>query len=490
MKKIITTLCILLAAVCNAQLANGTIAPDFTVTDINGTTHSLSTYLNAGKSVILEFSSVNCGPCWKYLKTEAMSDFYNAYGEPGSNEVVVLFIEDATYSTLQELQGVSNPPTFGNWVANVPFPIILDAPINDLYNITYNPTIYKICPDGIIDNLFQETAYILKMLVNSDCGTLTGLPNFGKVIETQNGFCSTDGNFVTKIKNYGSNTLTTAKLNLKENGVVVATKSITGNVSQFESMPVEFETVTINPSATYTAEIEEINGVANYNPEFSVANLPFYFSKPTEINIDIKVHTYSCPKYMTWSITNSEGTIVAHGGPYDGYQGSSCGGPNSNSIMQHTATLPAADDCYTLTLQDSSGYGWKNYSAYSEDDSTPGIEIFSNNNLVYSYLNVGNFGSKLVVENFLTTGETLGIAENKTDSASITPNPSTGIFHFDIEDVANITIFDITGKKIYSSESTGNNPVVDLSHLSNGVYVARINKTTGESISEKLILKQ
>ena len=41
-----------------SQLADGTTAPDFTLTDINGTSHNLYTYLNAGKTVVIDFFAV------------------------------------------------------------------------------------------------------------------------------------------------------------------------------------------------------------------------------------------------------------------------------------------------------------------------------------------------------------------------------------------------------------------------------------------------
>lgn len=39
----------------HAQLANGSIAPDFTLVDLNGTTHTLYDYLDDGYTVFLDF---------------------------------------------------------------------------------------------------------------------------------------------------------------------------------------------------------------------------------------------------------------------------------------------------------------------------------------------------------------------------------------------------------------------------------------------------
>ena len=38
-----------------AQLPNGSVAPDFTLTDLNGTTHRLYDYLNDGYTVFVDF---------------------------------------------------------------------------------------------------------------------------------------------------------------------------------------------------------------------------------------------------------------------------------------------------------------------------------------------------------------------------------------------------------------------------------------------------
>lgn len=137
-----------LFSVSNAQLPNGTVAPNFTATDINGVQHNLYDLLNQGKTVYLEFSATWCGICWNYKNTHALKDLWNTYGPPGTNEAYVLFIESYQPSNTNCLYGSSgcNSSTQGNWVAGEPFPIIDDFTIGDTYDVSFYPIIYCVCP--------------------------------------------------------------------------------------------------------------------------------------------------------------------------------------------------------------------------------------------------------------------------------------------------------------------------------------------------------
>jgi hypothetical protein len=469
-KIILFILALSLTISANAQLTNGSVAPDFTVTDINGNSHTLSTYINAGKKVIIEFSGIMCGPSYKYKQTGALADFYYAYGPQGSNEVVVLFIEDGPNSSyvLQGLNGIYNPPTFGNWIQDTPFPIAISQSIPDTYNLNYVPYLVEVCSNGLLYNLGQQTASSLRYWAGSYCGTLTGVQNHVKILDTETGFCSATGSFKTNIKNYGVNLVTSMVLKLKQNGSVVSTKTFTGTITQFSNQEIAFDPITLNSTAQYTVEVATVNGVANRVAAFSTANATFHSAIQAGVNVEVKIHTYRNPDNMTWKIKNSAGTEVVSGGPYP------AGAPYANSVLTQTATLPNTPDCYTVELLDSHGYGWRNYNAYADDNPVAaGLEIISNSTTVFSRLYVGNFGSSITYGDVFRVG-TLGIEEPIAEALNIYPNPTTGIIRIETLNNFNISIYDMMGKLVIHSNDMLPNSVIDMGHLQKGIYIAKV----------------
>lgn len=62
----------------NVSAQVGTIAPNFTAVDVHGNTHDLYSYLEEGKTVVLDFFYTTCGPCQYYAPQVNL--VYEKYG--------------------------------------------------------------------------------------------------------------------------------------------------------------------------------------------------------------------------------------------------------------------------------------------------------------------------------------------------------------------------------------------------------------------------
>lgn len=158
LKQILIAFSLLLHLSSFGQLADGSTAPDFTLTDYYGTEHHLNAYLEAGKTVFVEIFAAHCPGCWSYHQTHTLKNLYNTYGPEGTDEVMVLALEHDQWNNHNAFIG--DGPTWvtqGNWLEGTPFPIFdvedPDRGVFDDYNVTGYPIVYKICPNGITERV-------------------------------------------------------------------------------------------------------------------------------------------------------------------------------------------------------------------------------------------------------------------------------------------------------------------------------------------------
>lgn len=164
MKRIITlvVLATLTFSSVFGQIADGSIAPDFTATDVHGVEHNMYDYLDDGYTVILDISATWCGPCWNYHTSGILEEIWENHGPAGmegvsdntTDNVMIFMIEGDSSTDVDQLYN-SN---LGNWVEGTPYPIIDDASISAAYQITYYPTMFTVCENRIVQESGQISA--------------------------------------------------------------------------------------------------------------------------------------------------------------------------------------------------------------------------------------------------------------------------------------------------------------------------------------------
>lgn len=492
MKKILLSGMLLLGLHSQAQLASGSIATDFTMTDINGTTHNLYTYLNAGKTVFLDISATWCGPCWSYHNTNALEDLWVNHGPTGgtnvssstTNDVIVIFIEGDPSTGSAQLNGSAGSQ--GDWVSGVSHPICdpSDPAITEFeidYAISYFPTIYKICPNRQVFEVGSVSATSLYNSVSS-CISFSGANNpalIGYVGETSS--CGAIAVNVT-LQNMGAMNLTAATIALKQGSTVINTVNWTGNLGTYQTTDVALGSVTPIGSTTYTIEITSPDDVTSNNV---ITQTLSSYPGATTAAITVQIITDAFGSDNSWELKNSSGTTVASGGPYSDVSA-------SGAIVQPpvTYTTPTAGECYEFILYDDYGDGMVT------DFGTGSYTVKDGANNVL--LSGGAFEATEVSGKFLSgsggTGSGAAIDELAKQEFHVYPNPATDQIQVQFDAVNTdytISLIDLSGRTILSntySNLAGNQSVtLPVNEVSGGNYIVKI-ACEGFTFNEKVVI--
>jgi len=383
------SLCI--TSVSHAQLADGSEAPDWTLTDLDGNTHSLYDELDAGRQVYLVFSATWCPPCWSYHNSGHMETIYEDYGPGGSNEARVYFIE-ADLSTNEDcLYGPvgCNGNTQGNWVDGIPFPIInltsTNGPsVGSDYQITYYPTVYTVCPDKRIFETGQASSTVLETYMTScDMAPVSIDPYDELCYEDETGgidieiieghgnvnFSWSNGSNNQNLSNVGQGVYTVTATDA--NGVFIEMEgTVSGPNSALFVQEEELELA--QPcfgDAEGTIELSATGGTPGYDAVWSDGetgfireNLPVgnYSVEITDANgcSDVASYDITEPPLLTLGLTRinencdqSDGVIIATaGGGTQPLQYDIGFGPSNNNSF---TDLPAGN--YSLSVTDANG---------------------------------------------------------------------------------------------------------------------------------------
>ena len=307
------------------------------------------------------------------------------------------------------------------------------------------------------------------------------------------------------IKNYGNLPLTTLDIIYDINGGTPITFPWQGYLTPGQAATVTLSNISYIASASNTVNISVANpngntdqNTTNDNVSTSFINQSMQGQVTTGITdglatIDITTDGY--PTESTWEIIDDNGTVIASG------SATTANAPQA----QATATL-IAGACYAFNMYDSYGDGLSDPAngSYEVKDAA-GISIASGG---------GNFG--FLAEHFFETSggaaaswdcdivngcidpgtgtgqytslgactsvcNTTSIQDNNTSEFNIYPNPAKDVLI--IDGIYNsVNIYDVFGKLVLTTKSQKS---IDITKLSNGVYMLEIN--TGNTFKTKKI---
>jgi hypothetical protein len=264
------------SSISKAQLVNGSIAPDFTLTDIKGQSHNLYNYLSQGKTVFLDFSATWCHPCWNYHVAHHLEDLWEHHGPVGgkdvdtntTDDVMVLFIEPDLRTDTNDLKSATSM-SVGDWVTGTPYPIIdlMNNTVSAAYGVAYYPTIFMICPDKICRQIGPRSYPDLYTKYKSDncfsavAGDDVGIMNSDFLNYNRATCDSVAPEF--RICNYGTNNLTSAAIELKIGSTVQKTYNWTGNLAPFAHQQLNIGNIGGVGKHEVTVKVSLPNGVAD-----------------------------------------------------------------------------------------------------------------------------------------------------------------------------------------------------------------------------------
>lgn len=553
MKKILLSLAVLVSVAANAQLAPYSMGPDFTATDINGNEHNLQTYLDEGKTVIMDVSATWCGPCWAFHQEHILQDVWEAYGPDGTNEMVVIWVEGDDATTNADILGTGSD-TQGDWTEGVTYPIIDDAGIADDYEIGYFPTIYAICPSGFVieigqanpetgdywtaEEIYEEAGSICP-LAESDIDASIWNTNFPVSQPCGVGVAGSITPEVFFINN-GFDALTNLTFKTYVNGTLENTDNITGNYDSYETDWVTLSPVEVLGTDEVTVTVET---TGDSNADNNEQTVPFNFMAiggvvaTTPLVNDLSSDDLTTDGWAFVDVANDgswigwfdQGENDADGSMFFYFYFAPSGqverfiSPSmdlsgmTNAYCNFAYTKAnyangAGNDKLEIQVSTNCGASWS--TVWSKAGAALDTEPATNSNwaptgaenwasasadisqwagqedVLVSFTGTSDYGNNLFIDNINISNIANNVAEQvETFNTGVYPNPTNNIVTINAERNTTVTIYDATGKLVETSLM--NNPVqtISLKQYGTGLYMVQLSHN-GNTATHRVMVQE
>ncbi|WP_396148448.1 Omp28-related outer membrane protein [Flavobacterium sp.] len=304
--------------------------------------------------------------------------------------------------------------------------------------------------------------------------TYTGLANNDVKLKSIEGIstqCVSSISPKVTIQNMSQANLTSLPIEYSINSGEVSVYNWSGNLAPLTSTVVQLPSYsyTLNPTNTFNVNIPSDDnntdnaGSVNFNKAIET----------DQTNITIKITTDWYGSETTWNLKNAAGVNVASGGPY-----TDAGGAGAYPQADVNVTLP--NDCYTFTVNDSYNDGMSS-SAYGFG----GYQIWANGVLI-----PGMSGGAFTSSDTRRFGVNTNLSTDDFNASLIKfyPNPTNGLVTISLPESAIITLTDLSGKQVLTSQFESGESTLNLGSLSKGLYLINF---AGDNFSktDKIIVK-
>ena len=259
-----------------------------------------------------------------------------------------------------------------------------------------------------------------------------------------------------QLTNFGSNSLTSAELEVHFNGESLKTVNWTGNIATFGSETVDLGEINfpIEEQNQLEVIIKSVNNgddeaPANNVTDFTVKQATQTVGKILKVNI----RTDSNPQETTWKVTKlSTGEVIQEGGPY----------AEPNTMYTEELNL-TADGCYDFTIYDAGGNGLEGSGIYGlrAGSSTlfSGAHFKDSESTEFSY------------------EVTADVEESFEQATSIYPNPTSGLLFITSEGKQDVSIYNMVGQCVFKG-LCDDELQIDMKQFGVGIYAVKVGNET------------
>ena len=457
MKKTLLIIACFISSFSFSQLADGSFAPDFTVTDIEGETHNLYDILDDGKTVILDLFATWCGPCWNYAATGVLEDLQSQ-----NPSTVFCMAVEADPSTAESTIYNSD---LGNWTSVIDY-MLADDPSGNIaedYELAYYPTIYMICPDRSVKEVGQLGSVSAFMSEINACSQATFSKDMKMVAYTGDGtYCNgTVENTSVRVQNYSINsTVSSFNILTMVNGNTVNTTPWSGNLQTYQTAEIDLGGITNVPDGANISFSVDYPGDQDSNNNMVYPGISG--STESSVSVSLFLLTDNWGSETTWELRNENGQIVESGGPYP-----------DGDLSNYEYNWQLNYGCYTFNIFDAYGDGVEGTLYNGGSDGYVSLNDQSNGVLWYG-IQYGE-GESIAFE--VMPG--LDVEEERNNEVSIYPNPSIDFTNLNLylanKENIKIKLFNSLGQVVKTENkglmpSGNHNMKINLDGLVEGLY--------------------